>query len=916
MANQTPNLKVRYEFDQTGRNPNNLVSNEEHTTTQRLRKIIVPHYGHFYNHSVVLTDLTTGLEVPKTDYFFEDPSEVIALKTGLEASMVIVVTNSKLSNRFAVTYQSVGGEFTGANVKLLAQKLEALNHDNRPIEWENIKNKPTTYNPAEHRHPIYQTFGYESLIYIIERYIRAVLVGDEASHDVIWDELGKIRKLIDTSVNPVVTDFATFKSEQEEALRRLKKAVDDQILQTLKKNERAADTTLFMGKTYETVLVETSDRSLQDHKDDFVHMGTGVNQVKPVGSGSALSNVVKIGKDVNTKNVNVSVDSENYGSIFTHRGEISNKNLNEYNSIDHIGIYKVVSGTTANNAPIESPATLFVLPSTYGVTQLYIPDPSTAESTHLSYKRTSTQGGQFSNWTETPDYRKVISHQIAGQTETKIASEKAVGDLNKHIAAKIDNEIKNTLKENILKYVDGQTTLDRQAINKALFGKSFNLGIGSANVVNRQFANLDIDQSKVTQRITELFGTEQPKLVREVIPISTVESNMLRWNNDGLYYGNIPDELTRELYVDPTTGVDEAITETNGRGRKNKPLASLAFALTQGPSGVDRVIYLAEGKEHKVGRTITAINNGTATYESVPSNIVSHDSATIRGGKVTIDIYGPKIDAVYSRYDAARDYIDSVISDDISVVRQIKQINTRLTFIGATVGSKVLYRGNVRKAISLTCMDFLNSPTVIFKNMILNNGTIETSVINNAINSLVHAVSEESRFNRWQSADITFANCCFNTGVKYINNEQHVVSTFMKTSSAYKNVSIQSNRLEAEFLYGDGILVNYDSNNSSLQGRQNITAPRFFEISGDGHVPGRIYFTGLKIGNGEYINVRTNFYPDDAKSLNVIKRTSGSISTQKADIEIDSDGKIYCIYYNTTTRQVTRVQLYPARWAE
>ena len=111
-------------------------------------------------------------------------------------------------------------------------------------------------------------------------------------------------------------------------------------------------------------------------------------------------------------------------------------------------------------------------------------------------------------------------------------------------------------------------------------------------------------------------------------------------------------------------------------------------------------------------------------------------------------------------------------------------------------------------------------------------------------------------------------------------------------------------------------MVNYDSNNSSLQGRQNITTPRFFEISGDGHVPGRIYFTGLKIGNGEYINVRTNFYPDDAKSLNVIKRTSGSVSTQKADIEIDSDGKIYCIYYNTTTRQVTRVQLYPARWAE
>ena len=40
MANQTPNLKVRYEFDKSGRNPNNLVSNEQHTTTQRIRKVI------------------------------------------------------------------------------------------------------------------------------------------------------------------------------------------------------------------------------------------------------------------------------------------------------------------------------------------------------------------------------------------------------------------------------------------------------------------------------------------------------------------------------------------------------------------------------------------------------------------------------------------------------------------------------------------------------------------------------------------------------------------------------------------------------------------------------------------------------------------------------------------------------------
>ena len=67
------------------------------------------------------------------------------------------------------------------------------------MSWLNIANKPDAFPPAEHFHPIWQTYGYEGLIYVIERLIKATLIGDEESHNVIWEAIGgfdaKLEKL-------------------------------------------------------------------------------------------------------------------------------------------------------------------------------------------------------------------------------------------------------------------------------------------------------------------------------------------------------------------------------------------------------------------------------------------------------------------------------------------------------------------------------------------------------------------------------------------------------------------------------------------------------------------------------------------------------------------------------------------------
>lgn len=986
MANQTPNLKVRYEFDKSGRNPNNLVSNEQHTTTQRIRKIIVPHYGHFYNDSVILTDLTTGQEVPRSDYFFEDPSEVIALKTGLAASMVIVVTNSQLGNRFAVTYQAVGGEYTGANVNLLKQKLDNLSHDNRPVEWENIRNKPTTFNPADHRHPIYQTFGYESLIYIIERYIRAILVGDEASHDVIWDELKKIRALINSSVTPVITDFSNYKISQAELADQLRQQInalgtkiddkakefsdklaqhvaaqnphritpaiigapttqemgtainslrtdlraliDDRYtknqvdvkintvqtavtnLQTdkLDKTARAADTTLFMGKPYQTVLNESSDKTIEDAKDDFVHMGTGVGQIRPTGAGRDMTNVVKIGKDRSNKLVKVSLDADDMGTMFNYRGNTL-ADLNQMNMAEHIGVYKISYNGATRNMPINKSGTLIIVPATNGVTQIFYPEQvSSTRETDSVYKRTSTNATEFTEWVKSPDYRDYISQEKLGNNANKLASEKALGDVNRDITNVINNDIKTTLKDNLVKFTEGQSTIDRQAILKSLFGKTFNLGISNARVKDRAFADVNVDAGKIDTRITELFGREQPKLIKDIIPISTVRENNIRWNKDGLYYGTIPDEMYANLYVDPDLGVDEPITLDNNRGTKDKPLATIGYALDQGTSGVRRTILLKEGKTHIIGKKIVSMNGNSPVYETNPNNHRSGTKVNFRGGTIIFRPYGPSTDALNEKIKVANSEFSSYGGSSEERHKEIIDLGCKIEFRGTYTGSNISRGGKSYSTFNKYCVDIENGTSLEFIGLTIKFGTDPIADAKVTADEFVY--SSANIFNWWRTFTINFNVCSFDTGEPALYNsrgDKHYIALFSPSAQAQT------------FLFDNCIMSknHYTGKNKVIEFRDTSSATIKFNrldrdiIGTPDFVPGKTYYSGLKIKAGMFYNVSTNIEPTQAEEFNVNKLDAPA-GTKPAEIEY-KDGKFYAVAHDGNN--MIRVQVHPALWA-
>lgn len=986
MANQTPNLKVRYEFDKSGRNPNNLVSNEQHTTTQRIRKIIVPHYGHFYNDSVILTDLTSGQEVPRSDYFFEDPSEVIALKTGLAASMVIVVTNSQLGNRFAVTYQAVGGEYTGANVNLLKQKLDNLSHDNRPVEWENIRNKPTTFNPADHRHPIYQTFGYESLIYIIERYIRAVLVGDEASHDVIWDELKKIRSLINSTVTPVITDFSNYKISQAELANQLRQLINDlgtkidgkakefndklaqhvaaqnphritpaiigapttqemgtainslrtdlraliddrytknQVdvkistvqtaitnLQTdkLDKTARAADTTLFMGKPYQTVLNESSDKTIEDAKDDFVHMGTGAGQIRPVGAGHDMTNVVKIGKDRSNKLVKVSLDADDLGTMFNYRSDVL-ADLNQMNTANHIGIYKISYNGATRNMPINKSGTLIIVPATNGVTQIFYPEQvANARDTDSVYKRTSTSATAFTEWVKTPDYRDYISQEKLGNNSNKLASEKALGDVNREITGVINNDIKTTLKDNLVKFTEGQSAIDRQAILKSLFGKTFNLGISNANVKDRTFADVNVNADKITARVTELFGREQPKLIKDVIPISTVRENNIRWNKDGLYYGTIPDEMYADLYVDPDLGVDEPITLDNNRGTKDKPLATIGYALDQGTSNVRRTILLKEGKTHYIGKKMVSINGTSPVYEANPDNHRSGTKVNFRGGIISFMPYGPRTDALNEKIKTARSTFSNYGGNSEENHKEIIDLGCKIEFRGTYVGNNLSRGGKTYPTFNKYCVDIDNGTTLEFNGVTIKFSTDPIADAKVRADEFIY--SSTNIFNWWRELTIYFAVCSFDTGEPAVNNAQGDNRYIALFSPAAQSQSFFfSNCIMAKKHYtGKNKVIDFiDSTTATIRfnrlDREIVGMPNF--------VSGKTYFSGLKIKAGMFSNVSTNIEPTQDEIFNTNK-AGAPAGTKPAEIEV-KDNKVYAVYHDGNN--MVRVQIHPALWA-
>lgn len=184
-------LQIRYPFDKSARSPNNFVQDEPHALiTGRERRIVIPTYIPFYVESVIITDTLTNRVLTKDDYLVADFSETIQRDTGKEVATTIVITNKNISDNITVSYQTVGGMYALSFGDVLKQQLDNLAKDKRPVIWDNIIAKPEFWPPAPHMHDIGDIYGFEYLVYAIDRLRQALLLGDT-------DKFGDIYNYID-----------------------------------------------------------------------------------------------------------------------------------------------------------------------------------------------------------------------------------------------------------------------------------------------------------------------------------------------------------------------------------------------------------------------------------------------------------------------------------------------------------------------------------------------------------------------------------------------------------------------------------------------------------------------------------------------------------------------------------------------
>jgi hypothetical protein len=178
---------VRFDYDPTGVNPDNLVSNEIHALTDNYVRAFAPTYGPFFADSVVLFDNANDRQLVRgVDYSITELNQDITLRLGKEVSSVMLVLHPSVSNVVRMTYQVVGGLYQN-QADAIANMYNTLLQDGRPIEWANILGKPLQFPPTLHLHNLEDVYGFEPLVNAIERIRSAIILSDVPAFEALID---------------------------------------------------------------------------------------------------------------------------------------------------------------------------------------------------------------------------------------------------------------------------------------------------------------------------------------------------------------------------------------------------------------------------------------------------------------------------------------------------------------------------------------------------------------------------------------------------------------------------------------------------------------------------------------------------------------------------------------------------------
>lgn len=121
--------------------------------------------------------------------------------------------------------------------------------------------------------------------------------------------------------------------------------------------------------------------------------------------------------------------------------------------------------------------------------------------------------------------------------------------------------------------------------------------------------NLNNPQDGKTYGAKDGAFVEVPELTGGVIPATSVpisadSGNLIQLRTDGIYYGTVAPVDVAQMYVDYTNGNDA------NPGTELLPVKTIAEALSRGPSGVDRYLFLREQQNHPISAASPAYFRG------------------------------------------------------------------------------------------------------------------------------------------------------------------------------------------------------------------------------------------------------------------------------------------------------------------
>lgn len=199
------NKPIYLSKDPSGNGPNNLITDEYHSTASNQPTLFKPRYGKFYKEGSHLYNLlrTGDLAelVYKTDYVFVELDVPASEESGLEVYKAVHVKTASHSGNLYFTYQAVGGA-DQADLALAYTVTNTVLTLNEAIEYSDIENKPGSFIPAQHKHDVADVYGFEHLVGLIDDLGTAVASANTA-------KLGETVAYRNSDIRNRVVDFKT-----------------------------------------------------------------------------------------------------------------------------------------------------------------------------------------------------------------------------------------------------------------------------------------------------------------------------------------------------------------------------------------------------------------------------------------------------------------------------------------------------------------------------------------------------------------------------------------------------------------------------------------------------------------------------------------------------------------------------------